>query len=39
LLGKTTASSKILQANPGLDPKNLKEGTVIQIPEASGAKA
>ena len=35
-LGKATLASKLLQANPGLNPKNLKVGTTILIPEISG---
>jgi len=35
-LGKATLASKLLEANPGLNPKNLKVGTTILIPEISG---
>jgi len=37
--GKTTKTSLILQANPGLNPKNLKVGTTIEIPSGKGEKA
>ncbi len=35
-LGKATLAQKLLEANPGLNPKNLKVGTTILIPEISG---